>query len=220
MSINSPSAITFGDRTYALDPHGYLDPDEHWDENFAAGMAEKLGIYNGLTQEHLSFINYLRKKFVDEKAVPLVVAACIDNSLRLSRLRLLFPTGYHRGACKIAGINYEFMSNVNLLLTYENYTTLKSEYKLTGTGFLESFEQWNERFAMLIMREYFPTGTLTEQHRKIIGFLRNYFGERKTIPTVYETCKSNDVTLLEFGELFPGGYRRGACRVAGLPFFG
>ena len=29
----------------------------------------------------------------------------------------------------------------------------------------------------------------------------------------------NEHDLDELGELFPGGYRRGACRIAGLPFF-
>jgi len=63
----------------------------------------------GTEEKHWSFIRYLRKKFLEEKTVPVVVLACADNDLRLSEFKLLFPTGYHRGACKIAGINYDFM---------------------------------------------------------------------------------------------------------------
>ena len=36
--------------------------------------------------------------------------------------------------------------------------------------------------------------------------------------TLIETCENNKMRLKELRELFPEGYRRGACRVAGLPF--
>ena len=59
----------------------------------------------------------------------------------------LFPTGYLRGACKIAGINYEFLCESNPWLTYQKGdSVLKSKYKLTEAGFLESFDQWDDRF--------------------------------------------------------------------------
>ncbi|MCP4199796.1 MAG: TusE/DsrC/DsvC family sulfur relay protein [Proteobacteria bacterium] len=213
--------VSFEDgRSYSLDQHGYLDPPEQWDENFAEEMAKKQGIFAGLTDEHWSFIRYLRKKFIEENTVPLILTACMDNNIRLSKLRSMFPSGYHRGACKLAGINYAFMSKVNIWITYENYTTLKTEFKLTETGYLEDFQKWGERFAMLVLHESDQPQQMTGQHRKIITFLRDYFAHAKGIPTVYETCKSNHITLKELMRLFPAGYRRGACRAAGLPFFG
>jgi tRNA 2-thiouridine synthesizing protein E len=207
-------------RSYSLDQHGYLDTPEQWDEHFAEEMAKKQGILAGLTDEHWSFIRYLRKKFIDEETVPLIITACIDNKIRLSKLRSLFPSGYHRGACKLAGINYAFMYNVNIWITYENYTTLRTEFKLTETGYLADFEKWRERFAMLVLHESDQPQQMTGKHRTIIAFLRDYFAHAKGIPTVYETCKSNHITLKELMGLFPAGYRRGACRAAGLPFFG
>jgi tRNA 2-thiouridine synthesizing protein E len=213
--------VSFEDgQTYTLDEHGCLKVPEQWDENFAEGMAKKQGIFTGLTDEHWSFIRYLRRKFIDEETVPLILTACIDNKIRLSKLRSLFPSGYHRGACKLAGINYAFMFNVNIWITYENYTMLKTEFKLTETGFLEDFEKWGERFAMLVLNESDQPQQLTDKHRKIIAFLRDYFAHAKGIPTVYETCKSNHLSLKELMRIFPAGYRRGACRAAGLPFFG
>lgn len=209
-----------GNKQYTLDEHGFLDPPEQWDEAFAEGTAARLGIYGGLTLEHWAFIRYLRKKFTEEKTVPLVVHACADNNLRLSRLAFLFPTGYHRGACKIAGINYQFMFDSNPWLTYESYSVLKSKYKLTEAGFLESFEQWDDRLAYLVASEWNLPEGLTEKHWQIIRYLRDYYSNTGTIPTVYATCKENGIEAAELRELFPDGYRRGACRMAGLPFFG
>jgi len=211
--------VTFGDKTYTLDQQGFLNPPEQWDEKFASGMAEMQDIYGGLTEQHWNFIRYLRKKFIEEETVPVVVLGCADNNLRLSDLRFLFPTGYHRGACRIAGINYDFMYQSNYWLTYETSTLRKEDYRITHSGFLEDFEQWNERFAHLIVREWKLSMGLTDRHLQIIGYLRDYYRRTKNIPTVYETCKANNLDLEEFRKLFPAGYRRGACRIAGLPFF-
>ncbi|NQT35483.1 TusE/DsrC/DsvC family sulfur relay protein [bacterium] len=219
MTQTEQKTVTFGDKTYSLDQQGFLDPPQQWDEDFANGMAEIQGIYGGLTKEHWDLIWYLRKKFIEEETVPVVVLACADNNLRLSDLRFLFPTGYHRGACRIAGINYDFMYSTNFWLTYETTTIPKEDYKLTPHGFLEDFDQWNERFAHLIIREWKLSQGLTDRHREIIGFLRDFFRRTKNIPTVYETCKANDLDLDELNELFPEGYHRGACRIAGLPIF-
>jgi tRNA 2-thiouridine synthesizing protein E len=208
-----------GGKTYTLDRHGFLNPPEQWDEDFANGIAKQLGIYDGLTEEHWDFIRYLRKKFLEEKTVPAVVFACADNQMRLKKLRSLFPTGYHRGACKLAGINFKFMAECNLWLTYESYTTLKSEHRLTQSGFLEDFDQWNKRFAQLVASEWDLPDGLTDQHWGFIDYLRKYYAIQENIPTIFEACRENDIDLAELRNLFPDGYRRGACRAAGLPFF-
>jgi tRNA 2-thiouridine synthesizing protein E len=214
----SQRTIEFNGKVYKLDRHGFLDPPLQWDENFAEGIAKTLGIHGGMTDEHWSLINYLRKKFIDEGTVPVVVLACADNKLRLSRLRALFPTGYHRGACKIAGINYAFMRDTNIWLTYETSPAVEAEHKSSELGFLDSFDKWNERFAHWAVKDWDLPDGLTEKHWLIIHYLRDFYQRTKTIPTIYETCKSNGIDLSELGRLFPEGYRRGACRAAGLPF--
>lgn len=218
--MQNPLTIRFGEKEYTLDKQGFLYPPNQWDEAFAEGMASRLGIYGGMTDEHWAFIRYLRRKFLEEKSVPLVVYACADNNLRLSRLAFLFPTGYHRGACKIAGINYQFMFDCNPWITYESYSVLKSEYTLTDAGFLESFDQWDERFAQVTASECQLHQGLTEKHWRIVRYLRDYYASTMNIPTVFEACKENGIELGELRDLFPGGYRRGACRIAGLPFLG
>ena len=144
--------------------------------------------------------------------------ACADNNLRLSKLGRLFPTGYHRGACKIAGINYQFMAENNLWLTYESYVVLKSKYQVTELGFLKNFEKWDLRFARMVAEEWDLPQGLSEKHMKILHFLRDAYRKTGEIPTVFATCRGNKIDLEELRKMFPGGYRRGACRMAGLPF--
>lgn len=212
--------VSFGEgKTYTLDEYGFLDPPEQWDEDFARGMAPLQGIYEGLTQEHWDFIHYVREKFLKEETLPLLVVACADNNLRLGKLKSLFPTGYFRGACRIAGVGYKFLCDVNIWHTYETAPRLKPEYDVTPQGFLADFTQWNERFAELVSSEWELPEGLTAKHWEVIRFLRNYYQAVGTMPTVYEVCHAHGLDLEDLRNLFPGGYRRGACRAAGLPFF-
>ncbi|MEE9443299.1 MAG: TusE/DsrC/DsvC family sulfur relay protein [candidate division Zixibacteria bacterium] len=205
-------------KEYQLDKFGFLDPPQQWDENFAESLAKELGIHEGLTEKHWEFINYLRQKFLDENSIPVIVLACSENKITLSQLRSLFPTGYHRGACKIAGINFSFMSDLNIWLTYETPPLKDAEFKVNQVGFLLDFRKWNERFAHRVARRWNLPDGLTELHWKIIRYLRDYYINSKNTPTVYELCIFSEITLDQFGQLFPDGYHRGACRAAGLPF--
>lgn len=214
------STVAFKGKTYTLDDHGFLDPPQQWDEDFAEGMAKLVGVTSGLTERHWQLVRYLRRKFLDEETVPVLVMACADNDMRLSELRALFPTGYHRGVCKVAGINYQFMYETNYWLTYETAPPARPRYKLDQLGFLEDFEQWDEDFVELAMSQRDPPDTPKERHMQIVRYLRDYYAANRMLPTVYETCSANDLSLDELRELFPAGYRRGACRIAGLPFYG
>jgi tRNA 2-thiouridine synthesizing protein E len=213
------STITFKGKTYELDDYGFLDPPEQWDKGFAEGMAKMVGITEGLTERHWQFIHYLRHKFTDENTVPVLVMACAEKDMRLSELRSLFPTGYHRGACKIAGINYKFMYETNYWLTYETAPPAKPRYSLDPLGFLEDFEQWDEDFVELAMSQQESPSAPTKRHMEVVCYLRDYYAVKRSLPTVFETCSANALSLDELRELFPAGYRRGACRMAGLPFF-
>ena len=220
--MNRPAAktLTFGKgKTYSLDQYGFLDDPKQWDEHFAIGMAQLQGIHDGLTKEHWGFIFYVREKFMKEKTLPLLVVACADNHLRLGKLKKLFPTGYFRGACRIAGLSHAFVCDVNIWHSYETAPRLKPEYEISPQGFLEDFHQWNENFANLVSAEWGLAGGLTSKHWEVIEFLRNYHQITDNIPTVYEVCQAHGLDLDDLKELFPGGYRRGACRIAGLPFF-
>ena len=218
-AFGEENTVVFGGKTYTLDQHGFLEPSDQWDEGFAEGMARALGIHSGLTGRHWQIVRYLRQKFLVEETVPVVVTACAENDMRLSELKVLFPPGYHRGACKIAGINYQFMYQTNYWLTYETGHAVKPRYALDELGFLADFRKWDEDFPDFVGQELDRSDSLTERHREVIRYLRDYYGKNGTMPTVFETCSANQLSLTDLNELFPNGYRRGACRMAGLPFF-
>lgn len=220
MSGSAKKTVTFSSgKEYALDRFGYLEQPEEWSEDFADGMARLQGVYDGLTEEHWSLINYIRGKFLNENDLPLMVMACHDNNLRLSKMRELFPTGFLRGACRISGLNFEFLCKVNIWHTYESARRIENDYPVTEQGFLIDFTKWDKRFAKLIGVEWELPEGLTGKHWEIVRFLRNYYAATNNIPTVYEVCQAHQLELDDLKELFPGGYRRGACRIAGLPFF-
>ena len=214
------NSVVFKGKSYTLDDYGFLDPPEQWDEVFAVGMAKMVGIRSELTSRHWEFVRYLRHKFLEEDTVPVLVTACSDNDMRLSELRSLFPAGYHRCACKIAVINYKFMYETNYWLTYETAPPVKQRYDLDSLGFLKDPEQWDEDFVELAMSQRDPATTPTERHMSVLRYLRDYYAVNRMLPPVHETCVANDLSLDELRQLFPAGYRRGACRIAGLPFFG
>ncbi len=49
---------------------------------------------------------------------------------------------------------------------------------------------------------------------------REHYAEHGAIPTIYQVCSSTGLDLEELDRLFPAGYRRCACRAAGLRFHG
>ena len=113
-------------KVYEFDDHGFLDPADQWDENFAEEMAVELGIVGGMTEEHWQVIRYLRNMFLEEGAVPAIFHACADNRIRLDRMKSLFPMGYVRGACRIAGIDFASFADYTLWLSYEHIPVVEA----------------------------------------------------------------------------------------------
>ncbi len=97
--------FTYKDTTYQIDEQGCLLDYKFWDTNFAEGMAKSCEIEN-LTGEHWDVIQYLREYFVDTGDCPTIFAVCKANGLRPREMKRLFPTGYHRGLCRISGVHY------------------------------------------------------------------------------------------------------------------
>jgi len=87
-------------------------------------------------------------------------------------------------------------------------------WRRSSTG---SSDEWDEYYATF--RAYdmkIPEGKLTEEHWKIIRFLRESWEKNNTVPNVYETCEATGIQLEELEHLFPDGYHRGAVKIAGL----
>jgi len=210
-------------RVYSIDPEGFLLDYDRWDENFAERMATEAKILGPLTQEHWKVIRFIRERFKHDRACPLVYETCKANGLHLKDLKTLFPTGYLRGACKIAGITYKerfvdyYGEKGPGFRAGETGPQLGEKvYRMNVRGFLVDPAEWDENFALHKAHETKMRGGLTDKHWKIIYFLRDYFKKNSLVPTIYETCDGNQIELDELETLFPDGYHRGAVKIAGL----
>jgi tRNA 2-thiouridine synthesizing protein E len=61
-----------------------------------------------------------------------------------------------------------------------------------------------------------PGGRLSDDHWRIIKYLRQHHAKTGEVPTVYRTCEDNNVELDQLEQLFPDGYHRGLVKIAGL----
>lgn len=210
----------FRNRKYQVDLAGFLVNSGEWDENFAEGMAAEVRIPGGLTGKHWKVILWIRDYYRDYGKCPLVYQACRANGLRLSTLKALFPTGYQRGACRLAGLTYKegFLGYSDLPESAEEITPLDAEknYLVNALGFLIDPSAWDRQFAIFKAHELKLPGRLTAKHWQVIGYLRDSYQKSKTVPTVYETCEANNLEVEELEGLFPDGYHRGAVKIAGL----
>lgn len=210
------STITFGKKTYTLDDHGFLRTPDQWDRNFADGMARFLGITGGLTDRHWKVIDFIREHVRATKDLPYLHQACQAAGLSLEGIRGLFPSGYHRGACKIAGISHAFMGGCNIWFTYETTQLSRMAARTGPLGFLKNTQDWSKEFAESTASNHGIEGGLSERHWLVINSIRERFAETGTVPLVYEICSKNDLSVGELMDLFPRGYHRGACKIAGI----
>ncbi len=94
----------------ALDIEGYLVDPEEWNEDIARRMAAAEGLE--LTDEYWAIIRFMRDYWSEHKVIPDVrhVVAFMteqfgyDKKMAKKRLFKLFPYGYVKQACKIAGM--------------------------------------------------------------------------------------------------------------------
>lgn len=209
----------FGNKKYAVDTDEFLSDYKEWDENYARGMAPKVGIISGLSEDHWKIIHFIRDMYKKSGKCPLVYETCRMNRLHLEELKKLFPAGYLRGACKLAGITYKegYLDQAGLEDLAERITSPAQDksYEVDKRGFLLNPYQWDEEFALMKAYEM-KMPKLSEKHWHIINFLRKSFEKNNIVPTIYETCEENSIELEEFEKLFPDGYHRGAVKIAGL----
>jgi tRNA 2-thiouridine synthesizing protein E len=98
------SIFEFNGKSYRLDAQDFLVNPVEWDEDFARGMAPKVGIITGLREDHWNVIRFIRDSYNKTGECPLAYESCRVNRLHIQELNRLFPSGYLRGACKLAGI--------------------------------------------------------------------------------------------------------------------
>ncbi|MCP4634451.1 MAG: TusE/DsrC/DsvC family sulfur relay protein [candidate division Zixibacteria bacterium] len=83
-------------------------------------------------------------------------------------------------------------------------------------GFIQDPSTWNEDVAKALAQTE-DVDDMTDEHWKLVNYLRNYYLEFGIAPMVRKLCKETGFPLKKVYELFPSGPAKGACKVAGLP---
>jgi tRNA 2-thiouridine synthesizing protein E len=89
-------------------------------------------------------------------------------------------------------------------------------YVVDEDGFIEDPGIWNEDVAK-DFASIEGIEALTEDHWKIINYLRDYYLKFGIAPMIRKLCKETGYPLNRIYELFPSGPAKGACKLAGLP---
>jgi len=83
-------------------------------------------------------------------------------------------------------------------------------------GFFENPDEWNEEMAPEIGRAE-GIDKLSEDHWRVIKFMRAEYAEKGTGPTVRVLGKTSGVPIKELYQLFPKGPAKVAAKIAGIP---
>ncbi len=82
-------------------------------------------------------------------------------------------------------------------------------------GFMEEPDTWNERVALALASTE-GVAELTDDHWKVVTYLREYYQKFGIAPMIRKLCKETGFSLKQIYELYPSGPAKGACKVAGL----
>lgn len=215
--------LTIRGKTYEVDDLGYLLDHRQWTEDFAAHMAPQFGVTGGLTERHLQVLRFLRQALEATGRCPLIYQTCRQNGLKLRDLKELFPTGYWRGACKLAGLDprAEYMRHETFLPIGAEPSAgrppvAEKIYRVDVRGFLADPAEWDMDYALHKAQEMKMPAGLTHRHWQVLNFLRDRFAATGKVPSVFETCEAHGLEIDELASLFPDGYQRGAVKLAGL----
>lgn len=83
-------------------------------------------------------------------------------------------------------------------------------------GFIQDPDQWDDSVAKSLA-ETEGVSDMTDEHWKLVNYLRSYYLEFNMAPMIRKLCKETGFSLKKVYELFPSGPAKGACKVAGLP---
>lgn len=83
-------------------------------------------------------------------------------------------------------------------------------------GFLTDMTSWNRKLAEELARKN-DLGPLSEDHWKIIEYVKVYYEQYHEGPPIVKISKSTGFSSKHICTLFPCGVAKGAYRLAGLP---
>jgi tRNA 2-thiouridine synthesizing protein E len=90
------------------------------------------------------------------------------------------------------------------------------EVAFDDEGFFDDFEEWSEEIFQALAHEI-GMSLITDRHWQMVRFLREFYAYNGRAPLNNELRKGTGMTLLELDNIFPGGLKKGARRLSGLP---
>ncbi|MGY0288812.1 MAG: TusE/DsrC/DsvC family sulfur relay protein [Candidatus Methanodesulfokora washburnensis] len=91
------------------------------------------------------------------------------------------------------------------------------KYIIDEDGFLQEPEKWTPELAEFFAKKFEGIEKMTEEHWKVVNYLRDYFLKYGIAPPIRMLTKATGFSLEKIYELFPSGPANGACKIAGLP---
>jgi tRNA 2-thiouridine synthesizing protein E len=88
--------------------------------------------------------------------------------------------------------------------------------KTDAEGFVVQADDWTRDVAEAMARDEVEGG-LTDEHWKVIDYLRRYYLDFGSVPPVRKLARETGCNLNRAYKLFPSGLAKGACRLAGIP---
>ncbi|MFC2165581.1 TusE/DsrC/DsvC family sulfur relay protein [Acidobacteriota bacterium] len=89
--------------------------------------------------------------------------------------------------------------------------------ELNEDGFMDHPDEWDKDIALALAKSEEGLDELTEEHWRVIDYIREYYEDKNIAPMVRKVCKNSGFSLKHIFELFPSGPAKGACKLAGLP---
>jgi tRNA 2-thiouridine synthesizing protein E len=83
-------------------------------------------------------------------------------------------------------------------------------------GFVVNPDEWTDAIPP-VFAKFENIDELTDEHWKIIHYLRDYYKKFGVAPMIRKMCKDTGLQLKQIYDLFPSGPAKGACKLAGLP---
>ena len=89
--------------------------------------------------------------------------------------------------------------------------------ELDNDGYLVDTQKWTREIAEILAGEEVSEG-FTEDHWRVIDFLRQYYLEWGAAPPLRMLVRQIGMSLRDLKRLFPDGMAKSACKYAGMPY--
>jgi len=236
------NSIVVEGNTVSLRADGYLSNMADWVPQLAEQMASNEGLT--LTDQHWDVINTMREYYEQYNTSPILKLLRREIAKRFGAdrasekaLNTLFPKGVQYQATRLAGIPMAYLdaeldqaNHVHVVQPGESsQRSFNDHFEFKGkpirvyaSGNLANLEDWSEELAEALAEK--ENIRLTDEHWKIIIFLRKFYFQYGVTPMVKvlirhmtEELGADSANQLHMYELFPGGPAKQGSRIAGLP---